>query len=111
VLRQLCVGAKGCSPRPGGTFIIRPRGPTSRASTAAWHLAEASAGRHSILVADWHILDVEGMTYHEQLGADWFDRRNDPVRRARLNMLEFRKLGCDLSPNPDGTLTVSIPAA
>ena len=51
------------------------------------------------------------MTYHEQLGADWFDRRNDPVRRAGRNMLEFRKLGCDLSPNPDGTLTVSIPAA
>ena len=65
---------------------------------------------HSILVAAWHILDVEGMTY-EELGADWFDRRNDPARRARRKLAELRNLGCDLQVNPDGTFTLAILAA
>jgi transposase len=65
---------------------------------------------HSILVALWHILDVEGMTY-EDLGADWFDRRNDPARRARRKLAELRNLGCDLTANPDGTFTLAVPAA
>jgi hypothetical protein len=51
------------------------------------------------------------MTYQE-LGGDWFDSRNDArPRRARRKLAELRNLGCDLEANPDGSFTVSIPAA
>jgi len=65
---------------------------------------------HSILVAAWHILSAVGVTYQD-LGPDWFDRRNDPLRRARRKMAELSTLGCIVQPNADGTTTVTLPAA
>jgi transposase len=106
VQRHLALAAMAAA-RTKGTYL-----------SSQYHRLAARRGKrrarkavgHSILVAAWHILNVEGMTYDE-LGADWFDRRNDPTRRARRKLAELRSLGCDLTANPDGTFTLAIPAA
>lgn len=106
VRRHLTMAAMAAS-RTKGTYLssqyhrLAPRRGKRRARKAVGH---------SILVAAWHILATEGTTY-EELGDDWFDRRNDPARRARRKLAELRHLGCDLAPNADGTITISIPAA
>ncbi|GAC1353961.1 MAG: IS110 family transposase [Acidimicrobiales bacterium] len=106
VQRQLAVAAMAAS-RTKGTYL----------STQYHRLAGRRGKRrarkavgHSILVAVWHILSSEGVTYHD-LGPDWFDRRNDPAIRARRKLSELRSLGCDVHTNPDGTTTISMPAA
>lgn len=106
IQRHLAIAAMSAS-RTKGTYL------SSQYHRLAMRRGKRRARKavgHSILVATWHILAAEAMTYSE-LGADWFDRRNDPTRRARRKLAELRNLGCDLSPNPDGTFTVAIPAA
>ncbi len=106
VQRTLTMAAMAAS-RTKGTYLssqyhrLAPRRGKRRARKAVGH---------SILVAAWHILATDAVTYQD-LGDDWFDRRNDPARRARRKLAELRNLGCDLSPNDDGTITVAIPAA
>jgi transposase len=65
---------------------------------------------HSMLVACWHILSCEGLLYTD-LGPDWFDKRNDPVLRAKRKLAELRSLGCEVRAEADGTMTVLLPAA
>jgi transposase len=106
VQRHLALAAMAAS-RTKGTYL-----------STQYHRLSGRRGRrrarkavgHSILVAVWHILATKGVTYHD-LGPDWFDRRNDPTMRARRKLAELRSLGCDIHPNPDGTTTVTIPAA
>lgn len=57
---------------------------------------------HSMLVAIWHMLDA-GVTY-EDLGADWFDKRSSPERRARRHLADLRSLGWVLADTPQGLL-------
>jgi transposase len=63
---------------------------------------------HSILVGCWHILhdDIEWA----DLGADYFDRRQDPRRLAARKLNELRSLGWTVTTNPDGSATIA-PAA
>lgn len=63
---------------------------------------------HSILIGCWHILH-DGVDWAD-LGADYFDRRQDPNRLARRKLNELRSLGWTITTNPDGTTTVA-PAA
>jgi transposase len=106
IQRHLAVAAMAAS-RSKGTYLstqyhrLAGRRGTRRARKAVGH---------SILVAVWHILAAEGITYHD-LGADWFDHRDNPARRARRKLAELRSLGCDLHTNPDGTTTITLPAA
>jgi transposase len=64
---------------------------------------------HSILIGVWHILanDVEWA----DLGEDYFDRRHDPDRLGHRKLNELRSLGWDVTTSPDGTTTVTPPAA
>ncbi len=55
---------------------------------------------HSLLVVIWHMLST-GATYQE-LGNDWFERRNNPERRARRHLADLRALGWSLTETPDG---------
>jgi transposase len=63
---------------------------------------------HSILIGCWHILHDN--TTWVDLGADYFDRRQDPTRIARRKLNELRSLGWTVTTNPDGTATIA-PAA
>jgi transposase len=65
---------------------------------------------HSILVAVWHILNDEHTTWID-LGADYFERRADPERLAHRKLNELRSLGWHITANPDGTNTLTAPAA
>ena len=65
---------------------------------------------HSILVAIWHILEA-GVPY-EELGADWFEKRNSPERRARRHLADLKSLGWIFTDTPEGiVLTQPQPAA
>lgn len=55
---------------------------------------------HSILVAIWHML-YAGVPYQE-LGADWFENRNSPDRRARRHLADLKNLGWIVTDTPDG---------
>ncbi len=46
----------------------------------------------------WHVLS-NGSTYHE-LGADYFDRRNDSHARQRYLVRELEKLGNQVTLTP-----------
>jgi len=106
VQRHLAVAAMAAS-RTKGTYL-----------SAQYHRLVARRGKrrarkavgHSILVAAWHILSTKDSTYHD-LGEDWFERRNDPTRQARRKLAELRNLGCQIDTNPDGTTTITLPAA
>ncbi len=63
---------------------------------------------HSILVAAFHIL-AGGVPYNE-LGGDYFLKRNSPQRRARKNLNELAALGWTLTETPEG-ITCTPPQA
>ena len=65
---------------------------------------------HSILIGCWHILSDEHTTWVD-LGAEYFERRQDPTRLARRKLNELRSLGWTVTDNPDGTTTTITPAA
>jgi transposase len=64
---------------------------------------------HSILIGCWHILN-DGVEWAD-LGEDYFDRRHDPERLGRRRLNELRSLGWTLDTHPDGTTTLTPPAA
>jgi transposase len=47
---------------------------------------------HTMIVIVWHVLAAEGATYRE-LGADYFERRNNVETRKRYLVRELEKLG------------------
>jgi transposase len=63
---------------------------------------------HSILVGCWHI--IANNVDWADLGGDYFERRQDPVRLAQRKVNELRSLGWTVSVNPDGTTTLKPPA-
>ena len=65
---------------------------------------------HSMLVAIWHMFEA-GVPYQE-LGADWFEQRNSPDRRARRHLADLKSLGWTMTDTPEGiVLTRPQPAA
>jgi transposase len=63
---------------------------------------------HSLLVGVWHILH-DGVEWNE-LGHEYFERRQDPTRIARRKLNELRSLGWTITEHADGTTTL-VPAA
>jgi len=57
---------------------------------------------HSILVVAWHLLTT-GAVYQD-LGADYFERRNPPERQARRHLAQLRALGWTSTDTPNGLL-------
>jgi transposase len=53
---------------------------------------------HTLVVIIWHVL-ASGSTYQE-LGADYFDRRNDSQTRQRYLIRELEKLGNQVTLTP-----------
>ncbi|MGH9209580.1 MAG: IS110 family transposase [Acidimicrobiales bacterium] len=64
---------------------------------------------HSILIGAWHSLH-DGVGW-DDLSEDYFERRNDPERQPRRKLDDLRSLGWHLTTNPDGTTTLTPPAA
>ncbi len=104
--RHLAVAAMAAASSKGTYLHAQYR----RLSPRRGKLRARKAVGHSILIACWHILANEGVTYLD-LGPDWFDRRNTPAIRARRKLSELRALDCELRINDDGTTTVVLPAA
>jgi transposase len=63
---------------------------------------------HSILVGVWHIL-ANNTTWND-LGADYYQRRNNPTRTAQRKIADLRSLGWTITTHPDGTTTLTPPA-
>jgi transposase len=102
--RNLTVAAMAAA-RSKGTYLSAQYG--RLAGRRGKRRARKAVG-HSILIGAWHIL-AEGVAWNE-LGSDYFDRRQDPQRLARRKLNELRSLGWNITPNPDGTTTIA-PAA
>jgi transposase len=64
---------------------------------------------HTILVACWHLL-ADGGEWND-LGVDYFDRRQDPARLARRKLAELGRLGWRVEVDASGTATLTPPAA
>jgi transposase len=64
---------------------------------------------HSLLVGIWHIL-AEGVDW-DDLGVDYYDRRQTPEHRARRKLAELRSLGWKITTNDDGTTLLTPPVA
>jgi len=54
---------------------------------------------HTMIVIVWHILASDTATY-EELGADYFERRNDAAARQRYLIRELERLGNKVSLEP-----------
>jgi transposase len=54
---------------------------------------------HSILVIAWHLLSTPGATYQD-LGADYFTRRQDPQREQRRLVRRLEALGLKVTIEP-----------
>jgi hypothetical protein len=64
---------------------------------------------HTLLVGIWHILN--DTAEWNDLGHDYFDRRQSPEHRARRKFTELRSLGWQVTVNEDGTTTLTPPVA
>jgi transposase len=90
----LTQSAKAAS-RSKGTYFAAQYG---RLKGRRGHGRATIAVAHSILVIAFHILD-RGKPY-EELGADYFLRRNDPERHARKLKRQIEALGYDVTLTP-----------
>ena len=54
---------------------------------------------HSILIVCWHLMNDPELRYHD-LGADWFQRRQDPQRQADRLVKQLAKLGYRATVEP-----------
>lgn len=102
--RNLAVAAMAAT-RTKGTYLATQY---SRLIARRGKRRARKAVGHSILIGCWHILH-SGVDWNE-LGGDYFDRRQDPQRLARRKINELRSLGWTITDNPDGTTTIA-PAA
>lgn len=102
--RNLAVAAMAAT-RTKGTYLAAQYG---RLVPRRGKRRARKAVGHSILIGCWHILH-DRVDWNE-LGGDYFDRRQDPQRLARRKLNELRSLGWTLTDNPDGTTTIT-PAA
>lgn len=102
--RNLAVAAMAAA-RTKGTYLAAQYG--RLASRRGKRRARKAVG-HSILIGCWHIL-ADNTTWNE-LGSDYFDRRQDPQRLARRKLNDLRSLGWTVTDNLDGTTTIT-PAA
>lgn len=64
---------------------------------------------HTLLVGIWHILN-DGVVW-EDLGPDYFDRRQSPEHRARRRLAELRSMGWHITTTPDGAHVLRPPTA
>lgn len=62
---------------------------------------------HSILAISFHVL--AGAVPYQDLGADYFTRRNSPARRARKSLSDLKSLGWSISQTDDGQLLCTPP--
>lgn len=102
--RNLAVAAMAAA-RTKGTYLAAQYG--RLASRRGKRRARKAVG-HSILIGCWHIL-ADNTDWNE-LGSDYFDRRQDPQRLARRKLNDLRSLGWTVTDNLDGTTTIT-PAA
>lgn len=64
---------------------------------------------HSLLVGAWHVL-AEDVEWND-LGIDYYDRRQTPQCRARRKLSELRALGWQVVTCDDGTTVLTPPTA
>jgi hypothetical protein len=103
--RHLTMAAMAAS-RTKGTY---PAAQYHRIAGRRGKLRARKAVGHTLLVGVWHMLSEEADW--NDLGDDYFDRRQSPEHRARRKIAELRSLGWLVLTNDDGTTTLTPPAA
>ena len=103
--RHLSMAAMAAS-RTKGTYLAAQY---RRLAGRRGKLRARKAVGHTILVGTWHILH-EGVEWND-LGEDYFVRRQSPEHRARRKLAELRSLGWVVTTNDDGTTTLVPPVA
>ena len=54
---------------------------------------------HTMIVIVWHIL-ASATAFYQELGTDYFDRRNDAAARQRYLVRELERLGNHVTVQP-----------
>ncbi len=103
--RHLATAAMSAS-RTKGTYLAPQY---RRVAGRRGKLRARKAVGHSLLVGVWHIR-AEGVEW-DDLGADYYDRRQNLEHRARRKLAELRALGWALTAGDDGTMVLRPPAA
>jgi transposase len=103
--RHLIMAAMAAS-RTKGTYLAAQY---HRLAGRRGKLRARKAVGHSLLVGIWHILNDR--VDWQDLGEDYFDRRQSPEHRARRKLAELRSLGWTVHANQDGTTTITPPLA
>jgi transposase len=103
--RHLIVAAMAAS-RTKGTYL---NAQYHRLAGRRGKLRARKAVGHTLLIGIWHILN-DTVEWND-LGDDYFDRRQSPEHRARRKLTELRSLGWQVTVNDDGTTTLTPPVA
>ena len=103
--RHLATAAMSAS-RSKGTYLAAQY---RRIAGRRGKLRARKAVGHSLLVGVWHIL-AEGGEWND-LGIDYYDRRETPEHRARRKLSELRSLGWQVVICDDGTTVLTPPTA
>lgn len=103
--RHLTIAAMSAS-RTRNTYLAAQYG---RIAGRRGKLRARKAVGHSLLVGVWHIL-AKGVDW-DDLGVDYYQRRDDPGHRARRKLAELRSLGWNVTIRDDGTTILTPPAA
>jgi transposase len=103
--RHLVMAAMSAS-RTKGTYL---NAQYHRLAGRRGELRARKAVGHTLLVGIWHILN-DNVEWND-LGDDYFDRRQSPEHRARRKLTELRSLGWEVTVNDDGTTTLTPPVA
>jgi transposase len=98
-LRSALCEAAWCASRTNGTYLQAQYRRFCRRFGTRNEAKAIFAVAHSMLVIIWHLLNAtpeegtgEIITYTD-LGADWFDKRNDPAARTRKLVQQLEQLG------------------
>ena len=103
--RHLIMSAMSAS-RTKGTYL---NAQYHRLAGRRGKLRARKAVGHTLLVGIWHILH-DAVEWND-LGDDYFDRRQSPEYRARRKLTELRALGWQVTVNDNGTTTLTPPVA
>lgn len=105
-LRTALCEAAWCASRTNGTYLQAQYRRFCRRFGTKQEAKAIFAVAHSLLVIIWNVLSAETdqetgeLVSYQDLGADWFDKRNDAAARTRKLVQQLEQLGHQVTLQP-----------